>query len=285
MKLIVTGATGNVGKAIIKSNLIAKEDLYACTRNSSKPLSEDMDKEIKLLQFDFEKVEDFIIPDDADAIFLMRPPQISNPDIFDELLSIIAKNKLLVIFLSIQNAEHKEYTPHRKIEHKIINSGLDFIFIRPSYFMDNLTTTLLPEILENNRIYLPSNHIKFNWIDTLDIGEIIATVFNNNQEYINTALEITGTESFDFYQVIDIINAELKTNFSFSNPALISYLIYEIKKGTPITYILVMMLLHWLPKFGKQPSTTNTFMDIMGKPPRKLREFVANNKVMFSKQD
>lgn len=285
MKLIITGATGNVGKAIIKSNLIAKENLYACTRNSTKPLTGDVDKEIKLLQFNFDKVEDFIIPDDADAIFLMRPPQISNPDVFDELLSMLAKKKLLVIFLSIQNAEHQEYTPHRKIEHKIINSGLDFIFIRPSYFMDNLTTTLLPELLEHNRIYLPSDHIKFNWIDTLDIGEIIATAFNNKQKYINTALEITGTESFDFYQTIDIINTELNTHFSFSNPTLISYLVYQIKKATPITYILVMILLHWLPKFRKQPSTTTTFMDIMNKPPRKLREFVEKNKVLLSKQE
>lgn len=281
MKLIVTGASGNIGRAIIASNIVKKENIYACVRKPKNQSESSIFKGVQLLEFDFEKTDEFDIPNDASAIFLMRPPHISNPSVFDELLLKVFKEKLLVIFLSIQGAENKEYTPHRKIERKIIEAGLNYVFIRPSYFMDNLTTTLLPELIERNRVFLPSGRLKFNWVAATDVGAVISTVFLNQEKYKNKSLELAGLETIDFYEVINIINAELCSNFTFSNPNILSYLLYVTKKRMPLTYVLVMLLLHWLPKFGKPTVVRNDFVEIMSRQPIKLNDYVRKNRDAF----
>jgi hypothetical protein len=55
--------------------------------------------------------------------------------------------------------------------------------IYKSYFMQNLTTTLLPEIVKQKRITLPSGKAKFNWIDVKNIGEATAHLILNFAKY------------------------------------------------------------------------------------------------------
>lgn len=80
-------------------------------------------------------------------LFLMRPTQITDvPTYFNPLIGIINKSNIKVIFLSVQCADKMSYVPHSKIEKLIKNNDIPYIFVRPSYFMSNLTTTLYDEI-------------------------------------------------------------------------------------------------------------------------------------------
>jgi len=60
-----------------------------------------------------------------------------------------------VVFLSVQGAEKSKVIPHNRIESLIIEYGMEYIFLRPGYFMQNLTTTLLPDIIKRRQIFLP----------------------------------------------------------------------------------------------------------------------------------
>ena len=49
----------------------------------------------------------------------------------------------------MQGVEKNKIIPHHKIEKLIVVSKIPFTFLRPAYFMQNFTTTLSNDILNN----------------------------------------------------------------------------------------------------------------------------------------
>ncbi len=58
---------------------------------------------------------------------------------------------------------------------------------------------------------------------------------------------------------------------------------YSIKKqeGTAKGMIIVMILLHFLQRFQKEPKISNFYEHLIGKKPTDLRTFAANEKSLF----
>lgn len=170
MNILLTGATGNIGLEVLNQFILQPYSgkIIAGVRDVVKARSKYSEFEnIELRKFDFEDTETF---DSAlvniDIVFLLRPPQISNIQKYIEPLinKIAAIGNIKVVLLSVQGAEKSSIIPHRKIELLILKNKIDYIFLRPSYFMQNLTTTLFPEIQHKKTITLPSGDAKFNWI-------------------------------------------------------------------------------------------------------------------------
>ena len=71
---------------------------------------------------------------------------------------------------------------YNMIEGLIREIRLNYICIRPSYFIQNLTSTFFPEIKGNETITLPSANSKFSSVDVNNVGEASAyslTQFEN----------------------------------------------------------------------------------------------------------
>ena len=274
LKILITGATGNVGGAIL-NRIDCSADVYAGVRNIEK--AKHLQGKYQLCVIDFEQQ---IYPQiDFDAVFLIRPPKLARSDIFRKYLTIL-KPKTKIVFLSVQGADTKSYLPHAKIEKIIRTLGLKHTFIRPSYFMENLTTTLWDELAENNRIYLPSSDLIFNWIAVDDVAEVAIKALR--RDLTKDSLEITGSSNLNFARVVSTINNICGTKVKYVSPSLIEFIIYNFKKGKKISYILVMILLHYLPKFNQKSNLTSTdFQNICDRQPVSIEEFISDNRKLF----
>ena len=193
--ILITGATGNIGFEVIRflSKIDSSNRIIAGVRDIEKAKRTFKDfTDLDYTHFDFEDFDTF---DNAligiDKIFLLRPPHISDIDTYFKplILKIKEKNIQQIVFLSVQGAEKSKVIPHNKIERLINENELDFIFLRPSYFMQNLTTTLIGDIQTKREIILPSGKAKFNWIDIENIGEAGAILLNKFGDYKNQAIE------------------------------------------------------------------------------------------------
>lgn len=279
-KILITGATGNVGLEVIKSllNTQTPNTIIAGVRNIDRAKITLKDYQaIQYVRFDFENPSTFDAAlDGIDTVFLLRPPHISDVDkYFKPLVESIKKQNISeVIFLSVQGADKSKVIPHNKIERLISDSGLNFIFLRPSYFMQNLTTTLINDIQERREIVLPSGKAKFNWIDIQNIGEVAAKLINNFQTYSNRAYDLTGLENENFAKVTSLINKAIKSPISYKSVNPISF--YQIKKrqGFSGGLIIVMILLHFLPRFQKEPEISDFYQRVTGKKPTSLKDFI-----------
>lgn len=288
-KILITGATGNIGFEIIR--YLYKNDtsnkIIAGVRSieRAKRVFAAYPK-LDYVYFDFEDPDTFDSAlTDIDTIFLLRPPHISDIDkYFRPLISRIReRNVKQIVFLSVQGAEKSNVIPHNKIERLIKEHGLDFIFLRPSYFMQNLTTTLIGDIKTKREIILPSGQAKFNWIDIENIGEAGAVLLDKFGDYKNQAFEITGLENESFDTVTSLINKTIENPIRFRN--VNPFRFYRIKKvdGLENGLIIVMMLLHLLPRFQKEPRISDFYEQLTGKKPTDLATFLQREKKQFEK--
>lgn len=288
--ILITGATGNIGFEVIRflTKINSSYRIVAGVRNIEKAKS--IFKEypnLHYVHFDFEDIDTF---DNAlsgvDKVFLLRPPHISDIETyFRPLIAKIKEKKInQIVFLSVQGAEKSKVIPHNKIERLINEYQLDFIFLRPSYFMQNLTTTLMKDIQLKREIILPAGKAKFNWVDIENIGEIGAILLHKFKNYKNQAIEITGLENEDFEKVTKMINASIENPIVYKNVNPISF--YRIKKreGMVKGMIIIMMLLHFLPRFQKEPRISNFYEQLTGKKPTDLKTFIEREKKKFDLQ-
>lgn len=286
-RILITGATGNVGMIIIKYLFMngVEEQIVAGVRNIPEAKSKFTENEkVEFVCFDFENPETFKQAlENIDLVFLLRPPHISDVDrYFKPLIEAIRHSGIQkLIFLSVQGAEKSKVIPHNKIEKLIVQAGIPFIFLRPSYFMQNLTTTLLKDVQEKRKIILPAGNAKFNWIDIENIGEAVAVLVCKFQEYCNRAIEMTGYDNKNFSEVVDLINKNTAIEIVFINSGPFRF--YRIKKqeGMQKGMILVMILLHFIPRFQKEPRISDFYEKLTGKKPTGLNEFIQREKDKF----
>ena len=287
-KVLITGATGNVGIELIKSlqNIDHHLDLYA----GVKDLVEDKIKlaayKIKFSQFDFTDSKSHKPAlSGCDILFLLRPPALSEVEkyfkpIIDTCIEMSVKH---IVFLSVQGVENSTIIPHHKIEKLIVDSKISYTFLRPAYFMQNFTTTLRNDLVNKKRIYLPSGNAKFTLIDVRDIGAVSASVLINISQHLNKSYELTCKEKLTFSEMAKILSSQLGVKIAFKSPNLISFFLTKREEKVPTMLILVMIMLHYLPRFQKEPHVNDWVEKLTGRKPITFEQFVNDNKRLLTK--
>ncbi|MBC7845322.1 MAG: NmrA family NAD(P)-binding protein [Flavobacterium sp.] len=287
-KVLITGATGNVGTEVIKSlqNINHQLDLYAGVRNLITDDNKLENFKIKFAQFDFTDSTTYETAlDGCSILFLLRPPQISEVEkYFNPMIDTCrAKGVNHIVFLSVQGAEKSKIIPHHKIEKLIIDSKIPYTFLRPAYFMQNFTTTLHNDLVNKKRIYLPAGNAKFTLIDIRDIGLVSASVLTNTSQHINKSYELTCKEKLSFSEMAKKLSDILHTDIQYISPNLASFFLSKRKEKTPTMLILVMIMLHYFPRFQKDPEITDWIEKITDKQPTTFEQFITDNKKALTK--
>lgn len=279
--ILIIGASGNVGLAVVHGlyeKYAGQFRIIAALRNP--------DKEVKVFaaytdleyrRFDF---EDFASMRNAlegvDMVFLLRPPAIANvKKYFHPLIDAIKEEGIqALMFLSVQGAEKSSIIPHHKIEKYIQQKEIPYIFLRPSYFMQNLTTTLKKDIQEKQEIYLPAGRAKFTWVDVADIGKVAAVLLAEFEDYKNQAVEITGEDQANFETVATILSKHLKHEIKYRSPNLWSFYWRKRKEGMPSAFVFVMIMLHYLPRFQNVAPLSDAVIRLTKDAPKSLDDFI-----------
>lgn len=285
-KLFITGATGNVGMEVINAlqKIHHQFDIFVGVRDLEKDGEKFSEYYLIPEKFDFMDVSTFEPAlKNCQILFLLRPPQISDTEkYFKPLIEIAQKCDVKhIVFLSVQGVEKSSIIPHHKIEKLIVASGISYTFLRPAYFMQNFTTTLHNDLIKKRRIFLPAGTAKFTLIDVRDIGEVAAKIMIDTTKYINQSYELTCNEKLSFQEMADKLSAGLGVKIDYFSPNLVSFTFQKLKENVPFGYILVLIMLHYLPRFQQEPLFSNAFQKITGRNPTSFDEFVMNNKKLL----
>lgn len=277
--LLVTGATGNVGLEVI-SALNAVPHSYtvvAGVRNPEKDAALFSDRRVSLRAFDFADASTHAAAlHGVDALFLLRPPQLADVKRYFQPLiaAAVAAGVRHVIFLSVQGAQNNRFIPHYKIEALIRQSGMDFTFLRPAYFMQNFITILRDDIVQRRCIFLPAGKARFALIDVGDVGSVTAQIVGNLSQHRNKAYDLTANEKLTFGEMAGIIGKATGRPVRYESPHLLRFYLRKRKEGVPPAFIFVMIMLHYLPRFQKEPPLSAWVQTLTGRPPVSFAGFV-----------
>lgn len=284
-KVMVTGASGNVGRYVVTELLNLGETVVAAAP-SVQGLQKIFGNKTENVAFDFTDKSTYNRAlNGVDRVFLMRPPHLGKPeDLYPFIDAMKEKGIKLVSFLSLMGVESNTIPPHHKIEKYIEQSGLPFAHIRPGFFMQNVSGVHAAEIRELDQIFVPAGKSKTSFIDAADIGLSVAILLHNAQRYKNTAHTITGPQALDYYEVAEILSRVTGRKIIYAQPGYLRYRHHYIKKrGLDKEYVNVTVALYFMTRMGTAKTVTDGFVKLTGKHPRSFEEFAVENKSAFMK--
>jgi len=279
--ILITGATGNVGHALLQK-LRDEENvnIYAAGRSIEKMKKQIDNDSINYVKHDFKDESTYksaLV--NIDTVFLMRPPAISKVKKYIRpFLVKIKENKIKqVVFLSLQGAEKNIVVPHHRVEKYIKNLNIPYTFLRPSFFMQNLSTTHQKEIKEKNEIFIPAGKGKTNFIDIKDIAAAARKVILEDG-HINKAYKLTGPENLDYYEIAEVMSEILNKKIEYKDPSIFQFFKRKRQEGYSIIHTLVMIGLYSASKYGSVAKKTDEFKQLMERKPITFKEFVRDHK-------
>jgi len=277
-RILVTGATGQVGSALIT----ALSGLDGITvRAGVRDLAAAAEKwrgdaGVQPVRFDYADCasQDAALAD-CDSLFLLRPPQLTSD--FADLIARAQQHGVRhVVFLSVQGAERNRFIPHHKIERRLMASGVAYTLLRPAYFMQNFTNALHDELVRRHRIFLPAGSTRFTLVDVADIARVAALVLSQpGTQHHGKAYTLTSELPLSFQQMADQLTAGLGTPIAYESASPWRFYGTLRQSGVAPGFILVMLMLHMLPRFTGTPPVTSTVLALTGRAPIEFAQFVA----------
>jgi uncharacterized protein YbjT (DUF2867 family) len=212
-KILITGATGKVGSALLDNLGNAAINLRALTRDESKAGSLE-DRGVEAALGDFLEPETLgSALEGVSTVFLLTP---IHPEQVPQATNVIEAAKgsgkdPRVVRLSVHQASHQAPTrisrQHAEIEDKLVSSGLPYTFLRPQSYMQN-TLMAAPTVASQGRIYQPMNSGRLGMIDARDVGEVAAKVLTENGHEDKT-YTLTGPAAISFHDVAEALSEVL----------------------------------------------------------------------------
>lgn len=281
-RILITGALGNVGAALVSELLTAGQTVRAADVDAGK-LSARFGAQVEAVPFDFTNPANF--PATLAGIkrmFLMRPPHISNiqRDMLPFLEAARQAGVQHVVFLSLIGIEQNRQVPHYQVEQYLRASGMQWTFLRASFFMQNLSGTHRAEIRERNELYLPVGKGKTSFIDVRDIAAVAALALTE-PGHAGQAYDLTGPEALDYYQVAQVLSNILGRTITYRDPSIPSFLWRTVRNGTPLMFALVMTYLYTMTRRGMSDCVTDEVEHLLGRRPRSLAQFASDHRQVW----
>lgn len=284
-KYLVTGASGNVGRYVV-DELVALDKNVKVAVHDSKNDDEIRNENNLLVQVKFDLLDRNTFDnalEEVHAVFLVRPPQLANPqkDMLPFLEAVKAKGIKKIVFMSLLGVEKNPIVPHRKIEDMIKKLEIPYVFLRPSFFMQNLNTNHQEEIKERDELIVPAGSSRTSFIDTRDIGRAAAVSLIDPQ-YRNIGITLTGKKAIDYYEVANVLSEVLNRKIEYKNPGLLAFRRERIKRGTPKEFANVMTLLYLMTKIGTAKKVTFDLEELIGREPISFKQYAIDYKDSWS---
>ena len=288
-RLLLTGATGNVGAAALRALLRLRPPgtvVVAADRTPDhgrqQPVT-GMADQVESIPFDFTKPET-VAPalKGVTGLLLVRPPAIS--DVARYLKPVVraaaAAGVQHVVFLSLQGAQYNPFVPHHKVEGYLKKSGLRYSLLRPSFFMQNLSTTHRDDIRERDQLLLPAGHARTSFVDAVDVGEVAAKLLLTPPA-ASAGYELTSREALTYDEVAAQLSAVLGRRIRYRAAGIREFRAYERAKGTPTALVNVMTGIYLAARFGLAAHVSPVLAGLLGREPGTLRAFLTRERACW----
>lgn len=289
-RLLITGATGNVGGATLRALLrtappdtrlvAAVRDPAAARRALALPAAA---ARVEVMAFDFERPET-VAPAlrGVTSLLLVRPPQLA--DVARYLRPVVAGAQAAgvaqVVFLSLQGAQYNLFAPHRRVEGYLKSSTLRYALLRPGFFMQNLSTTHRDDIRLRDQLLLPAGHGRTSFVDAEDVGAAAARLLLDPTRPA-AAYELTAPPALTYDEVCATLSAVLGRPIRYRAAGIGEFRAYEKSKGTAPALLNVMTGIYLAARFGLASHVSSELAALLGRAPGTLREFAERERACW----
>ena len=280
--VLVTGATGTIGRDVVKILSENGVPLRAGVRDQAKARQR-FDDDIALATFDFEDDSSFAGALDGVGKIFLLPPLLPNQVEVTNAFVDAAKRagvRCIVKLSAIGVDGEIQFTAgkwHAANEQHIRESGLAFTFLRPNSFMQNFITYFPPR---DGAIYLPWGNGTASFVDTRNIASVAAEVMTSHghEEKIYT---LTGPAALGIADVARILSEAAGREFKYVDVPEEAARDGMLQAGVPKWQADALMELHAINKQNRWSAVTSDIERVTGNPPNDFAQFARDHADKF----
>src|SRR5438270_3685282 len=206
--ILVTGASGNVGKAVLNEVARAGAKHKAMYRSLNE--ADKAPAGTQAVVADFAKKET-LAPAlrDVDAVYLVCSPI---PELVQLEINVIdacatARVKHIVLNSALGAGDYSKSFPswHRKVEDKLKGTGISFTILRPNSFHQNVVAFFAPTIRGRGVFYSSMRDARVSFLDVRDIAVVAAKALDAG-EHSGKTYELNGPEGLAYTELAEKIS-------------------------------------------------------------------------------
>ncbi|AYA38589.1 SDR family oxidoreductase [Hymenobacter oligotrophus] len=282
--ILVTGATGTVGSELVRALITRGAHTRAAVHSIIKgDRLRHFNPEIQLVEVDYHRPATLPLAfTGVDRVFLLTPFSDEQLTINQQLVDAAkAAGVKQVVRLSAAGADMEPGIQlgrwHRQMEQYLEQSGLSYVVLRPTSFMQNFVNYQGSSIREQGAFYLPLGEGRMSYIDAFDIAEVAATILTDDAaKHHGQAYTLTGPQALSHTEIAGIIGQATGRPVQYVDVPEAGA--RQAMQGAPQWMIDSMMELHTLGKAGYLAGTTPAVEQLTGRPPRTFQEFAQEHR-------
>jgi uncharacterized protein YbjT (DUF2867 family) len=271
--ILITGATGTVGRHLLRTLTGAGVPVRAVTRGAPLPGVECVATVRAGLG-------------GATALFLH--PRVAGQDAAGILADARAAGVRKVVALTAMNVEDpEEQQPSRfagdrnkELDHAARDSGLDWTTLRASSFAGNAARAFGPQLRSGEVVRYPFRAFQESLVDERDIAEVAARALRDGA-LSGRALELTGPQSLTHGEQVATIGAVLGRPLTFEEvPAAVAAWRLTVS-GLPELFVGALMERYERHLDAPQHPPTGVVEEVLGRPATPFATWVADHADAF----
>lgn len=267
--ILVTGATGTVGQHVVQQLAQQQARVLAGVRD---PAQADLPPGVQAVKLNFHDPSTHGALAGVDRLFLLWPPGTNHrADVLPLIDAARRQGVRQVVFLSILGAQRLPFLPHRQIEQHLQASGLDWVFLRASYFMQNLSGVHRDDLRQRDEIFLPAGHGRTSFVDARDVAAVAVQALLDGRA--GCAYDLTGEVALSYFEAAEVFSVTLGRRITYTNPSPLRFVRTTVARGTRLSFALFMLAEYTVARLGLAGRVTDTVRGVLGRPATSLRQF------------
>jgi len=287
--VLITGATGTIGSRVVEGLRSAGVPVRVATRHPLSASEVDSDRPdtapIETVRFDFTDPDTWSEAfDGVKTAFIVRPPQVSNVrrDMIPALEAARDAGVQHVVLLSLQGVEATPFVPHAKLEAWIRTSGLHWTFVRPSFFMENLSGVHASDVRDRDRIVVPAGRGRTSFVAAADVAAVAIAALAHTDAHQDVAWTPTGSEALTYKEVADALSAVLGRDITYARPGVWRYAAHARRAlRLPWAMVGVTTALYSVARLGKAAGVTDDVREVTGIAPITVKQWAAEHQEVW----
>ncbi|MFN8438351.1 MAG: SDR family oxidoreductase [Cytophagales bacterium] len=239
--ILITGATGQLGSAIIKNLLETehKSNLVALVRDTEKAKElADLGVKIKVGNyFDKESLDSAM--KDIEKVLLISSSDFNNRlQQHKNVIDAAAQNNVKHIYYTgvhLKNIETSPLKPvlgdHFETEDYIKSKKINYTFLRNNLYMEVLPM-FLGQNVKNTGIFLPAKDGKVNFVSREDLAKVTAKIIAS-ENFIDPIYNLCGKKAYSFTEIAEILSHQNQSDIKYTSPEIETFTATLANFGVP----------------------------------------------------
>jgi len=274
-KILVLGATGHVGRPLVK-DLLARGEVVKAASRSGKPVEGAEGVAFDVLKPNFETLFTGV-----DRLYLLLPT--GYVDAQGLLLPIVAAataRKVKIVFQSVFGVDADDSIPYRQVEIAIEKSGAPYVILRPNWFADNFHIFWKAGI-DHGVIAVPAADGKSSFIDVRDVAASAAAALTSAR-FDGKAFNLTGPAALSYAEAAEILSSVLGRKIAYQAITTEAFVTMLTGAGVPTDYAEFLGAIFYPVREGWAAAVTEDVRTLTGHAPLSLRKYAEDNTALLA---